>query len=204
MNPFERSASARPVALEVCEAAGELAKDARPRAHHHRAAARSGARRCRDQCRADAGETGAARTHGSGRAARRRLRECADVQAVAVARPGFVNLRLRDDFWRAGQTRAGGQAGLRGGGSGPRQADQRQYCSANPTGRCTSGTGAAPYSATRWPPAREDGLRGDARILHQRSRRAGRRAGALGPPPLPRGPRPRPSAAAAGGIRPRS
>ena len=57
-------------------------------------------------------------------------------------------------------------------------------------GRCTSATRAAPCSATRsptcWP---SPGHEVDARILHQRRRRAGRRARPLGLPALPRGAR---------------
>ena len=128
-----------------------------------------------------------------------RLRACADVATVEVARPGFVNLRLRDDFWRA-QVKIALAAG-RGYGAADLGRGKRvnvEYCSANPTGPLHVGHGAAPCSATRWPPAREDGLRGDARILRQRPRRPGRRPGALGAPPLSGSARPRPATPPAG------
>jgi arginyl-tRNA synthetase len=71
-----------------------------------------------------------------------RLRECADVKAVEVARPGFVNLRLRDDFWRAQvrvALRAGRDYGAADLGHGRRV--NVEYCSANPTGPLHVGHG---------------------------------------------------------------
>jgi arginyl-tRNA synthetase len=71
-----------------------------------------------------------------------RLRESADVAAVAVAPPGFVNLRLRDDFWRA-QLKialvAGRDYGAANLGCGRRI--NVEYCSANPTGPLHVGHG---------------------------------------------------------------
>jgi arginyl-tRNA synthetase len=71
-----------------------------------------------------------------------RLRACADVATVEVARPGFVNLRLRDDFWRAqikvalAAGRGYGAADLGGG-----RPVNVEYCSANPTGPLHVGHG---------------------------------------------------------------
>ena len=71
-----------------------------------------------------------------------RLRASADVEEVTVARPGFVNLRLRDDFWRA-QVRlalaAGRDYGAANLGRGRRI--NVEYCSANPTGPLHVGHG---------------------------------------------------------------
>jgi arginyl-tRNA synthetase len=71
-----------------------------------------------------------------------RLRACADVAAVEVARPGFVNLHLRDSFWRA-QVKvalaAGRDYGAADLGRGKRV--NVEYCSANPTGPLHVGHG---------------------------------------------------------------
>jgi hypothetical protein len=57
-------------------------------------------------------------------------------------------------------------------------------------GRCMSAIAAARCSAMRWPSLLPSpAIRRHARILHQRRRRAGRRARALGLPALPRGAR---------------
>jgi arginyl-tRNA synthetase len=71
-----------------------------------------------------------------------RLRECADVETVAVARPGFVNLRLRDGFWRA-QIRVALAAGREYGAAdlGRGRRVNVEYCSANPTGPLHVGHG---------------------------------------------------------------
>jgi arginyl-tRNA synthetase len=71
-----------------------------------------------------------------------RLRECADVEAVEVAPPGFINLRLRDDFWRA-QVRAALRAGHDYGAAdlGRGRRVNVEYCSANPTGPLHVGHG---------------------------------------------------------------
>jgi arginyl-tRNA synthetase len=71
-----------------------------------------------------------------------RLREVDKVESVALAKPGFVNLRLSDDFWR-GQVKvaleAGGEYGAADLGRGRRV--NVEYCSANPTGRLHVGHG---------------------------------------------------------------
>ena len=63
-------------------------------------------------------------------------------QAVAVARPGFVNLRLRDDFWRA-QVKVALAAGRDYGAAdlGRGRRVNVEYCSANPTGPLHVGHG---------------------------------------------------------------
>jgi arginyl-tRNA synthetase len=71
-----------------------------------------------------------------------RLRASPDVAAVEVARPGFVNLRLRDDFWRA-QVRVALAAGRDYGAAdlGHGRPVNVEYCSANPTGALHVGHG---------------------------------------------------------------
>ena len=64
-----------------------------------------------------------------------RLRAVADVTEVTVAGPGFVNLRLADDFWRArlgDVLAAGADYGASNIGNGARV--NVEYVSANPTG----------------------------------------------------------------------
>ncbi|WP_436641436.1 arginine--tRNA ligase [Microbaculum sp. FT89] len=64
-----------------------------------------------------------------------RLRASGDVVSVDVAGPGFVNLTLSDDYWRAGLdalVRAGGDYGRSGIGKG--EAVNVEFVSANPTG----------------------------------------------------------------------
>ncbi len=64
------------------------------------------------------------------------LRGLPFVQAVAVAKPGFINLSLTDQFWRAQLQRvlqAGSSYGRADLGRGQRI--NVEYCSANPTGR---------------------------------------------------------------------
>ena len=113
------------------------------------------------------------------------------IDKVDVAGPGFINLTLKPAAWigalravlaagsglRPRQSRAGraGQRRIR-----LRQSDRADACRPLPrrgVRRCAR------------EPARLRRLRGDARILHQRCRRAGRRARALGVPALPRGAR---------------
>jgi len=71
-----------------------------------------------------------------------RLREVGKIAAVELARPGFVNLRLSDDFWRAQvevALAAGSDYGAADLGRGRRV--NVEYCSANPTGRLHVGHG---------------------------------------------------------------
>ena len=107
--------------------------------------------------------------------------------------PGFVNLRLTDDFWRAQipvVLSAGSGYGAADLGGG-RERQRRVLL------------GQSDRAAARRPrprhrirrrarePARQARLAGDPRVLHQRRRRPDRPAGALGPPPLSGGARPR-------------
>ena len=142
MNPFEQVRAHVRHALEVCQAAGELPKTLDleritvepPRDPAHGDAATNAALMLAKPARRapmDLAELLAAR-----------LRECADVQAVAVARPGFVNLRLRDDFWRA-QVKLALAAGRDYGAAdlGRGRPINVEYCSANPTGPLHVGHG---------------------------------------------------------------
>ena len=73
------------------------------------------------------------------------------VGEVSVAPPGFVNLRLSDAGSPSRSTRSCRRAIV-----SPRRTSvdgrrlQVEFVSANPTGRCTSATGAGRRSATRW------------------------------------------------------
>ncbi|MGI9494080.1 MAG: arginine--tRNA ligase [Geminicoccaceae bacterium] len=64
------------------------------------------------------------------------------VTDVQIAKPGFVNLRLKDDFWRT-EIRAALTAGLDFGRAdlGKGEAVNVEYCSANPTGPLHIGHG---------------------------------------------------------------
>ncbi len=113
-------------AIAACQAAGELPAGPRDRSGHGRAAARSGARRCRDQRRAGAGQAGAAAAARDRRGARRApAATCRRSRRVEIAKPGFVNLRLTDDFWR-GQIRIALRAGARYGAADLGQGRTRQ------------------------------------------------------------------------------
>jgi arginyl-tRNA synthetase len=71
-----------------------------------------------------------------------RLRAVDKVVAAEVAKPGFVNLRLSDEFWRAQikvALEAGSDYGATDLGRGKRV--NVEYCSANPTGRLHVGHG---------------------------------------------------------------
>jgi arginyl-tRNA synthetase len=71
-----------------------------------------------------------------------RLMHVAKIAAAEVARPGFINLRLTEDFWRAQipvALRAGPDYGAVDLGQGRRV--NVEYCSANPTGPLHVGHG---------------------------------------------------------------
>ena len=115
-----------------------------------------------------------------------RLKANPDVVDGAVAGPGFINLKLRDDFWRArlGECLKEGAAyGTSTMGAG--QKVNVEYVSANPTGPLHVGA-CARRGGRRRPrqPARQGGLCRHQGILHQRCRRAGRHPRALHVPPL--------------------
>ncbi len=135
MNPFEELRADVLAAIAECQAAGVLPPDLD--------LGRVGVEPPRDAGHGDAATNAALVL---AKAARRppmqvaeaiaaRLRQLDKVVAAEVARPGFVNLRLRDDFWRTQllvALRADadyGRADL-----GRDQPINVEYCSANPTG----------------------------------------------------------------------
>ena len=71
-----------------------------------------------------------------------RLLDLPQVETVEIAKPGFVNLRLTDDYWR-GQIRIALQAGERYGAAdlGRGRTVNVEYCSANPNGPLHVGHG---------------------------------------------------------------
>ena len=114
-----------------------------------------------------------------------------EVTKTEIAGPGFINLTLDPAVWRAAlarhrprrrgiwpeqhRRRQAGQRRIRLGQSD--RADARRSLPRRGVRRCARQSAGG------------RGLRGDARVLHQRCRRAGRCAGALGVPALPRGAR---------------
>ena len=114
-----------------------------------------------------------------------------DVESVEVAGPGFLNFRLDEPVWHR-VLKSVDELGEAYGKSDLGKGDKVnvEYVSANPTGPDACG----PYA--RRGVRRRAGLaaclcrlRRDARVLHQRCRRAGRRPRAVGVPALPRGAR---------------
>ncbi len=110
------------------------------------------------------------------------------VEAVEMAGPGFINLTLKASVWPAVLA-----AVLRDGVVWPHQRrpwreDQRRVClrQSDRADACRPLPRRGVRRCAR-EPAAVRGLRRDARVLHQRCRRAGRRARALGVPALPRG-----------------
>jgi arginyl-tRNA synthetase len=135
MNPFEELRRDVLDAIAACQAAGELPPDL--------PTAGIVVEPPRDPAHGDAATNAAMLL---ARAARRppvqiaemlaaRLRALEKVGAVEVAKPGFVNLRLVDDFWR-GQVRVALEAGSDYGATdlGRGLPVNVEYCSANPTG----------------------------------------------------------------------
>jgi arginyl-tRNA synthetase len=142
MNPFEQVRADVLQAIEACQHAGELPATLELE--------RIGVEPPRDPAHGDAATNAAlllAKPAGRqpmelAELLAARLRECADVDAVTVARPGFINLRLRDDFWRAQikvALAAGRDYGAANLGHGRRV--NVEYCSANPTGPLHVGHG---------------------------------------------------------------
>ena len=130
------------------------------------------------------GEGGRLESARARRRARGRARRTApDVEAAEVAGPGFINIRLKPAVYAR---RAARRAERRRAISAARRSRPRARSTSNMSapirpGRCMSATRAARCSATRWPTCSSfAGRARDARILHQRRRRAGRRARALG------------------------
>jgi arginyl-tRNA synthetase len=142
MNPFEQVRADLLQAIAACQSAGELTGELDleritvepPRDPAHGDAATNAALMLAKPARRtplELAELLAAR-----------LRLSPDVQEVAVARPGFVNLRLRDDFWRA-QIKVALLAGRDYGAAdlGRGRRINVEYCSANPTGPLHVGHG---------------------------------------------------------------
>jgi arginyl-tRNA synthetase len=135
MNPFEELRRDVFGAIAACQAAGELPQDL--------SLAGIVVEPPRDPANGDAATNAAMLL---ARAARRppieiaealavRLRALNKVEAAEVARPGFVNLRLADDFWRH-QVKVALEAGPEYGAAdlGRGLPVNVEYCSANPTG----------------------------------------------------------------------
>ncbi|HLT03200.1 MAG TPA: arginine--tRNA ligase, partial [Geminicoccaceae bacterium] len=142
MNPFDQVRAAIVEAIESCQRAGELPEGLD--------VGRITVEPPRDPAHGDAATNAALLlAKPAGRAPMElaeliaeRLRANVDVETVEVARPGFVNLRLRDDFWRAqiGVVLASGaNYGAADLGRGKRV--NVEYCSANPTGPLHVGHG---------------------------------------------------------------
>ena len=174
--------------------AGRLPGDARSRAFRGRAAARSLAWRSRHQRRHGLRQRGQGRLRQSAPVRDRASPPCssqdADVAEAEVAGPGFINIRLKPQvFGRRSARGAGARARLRPRRRRPQgEKVNVEYVSANPTGPMHVGHGrGAVFGDALASLLAFAGYRGDARILHQRCRRAGRRAGALGLSALPRG-----------------
>ncbi len=142
MNPFEELRADVLAAVEACQAAGELPPELDT--------ARVAVEPPRDPAHGDAASNAALIL---AKVARRppmqvaevlaaRLGALPKVETVEVAPPGFINLRLVDDFWRrqiAVALRAGSRYGAADLGRG--MPVNVEYCSANPTGPIHIGHG---------------------------------------------------------------
>ena len=110
------------------------------------------------------------------------------VASVEVAGPGFINLTLKPQVWAdelRAMLREGASYGKSAIGHGAKV--NVEYVSANPTGPMHVGhCRGAVFGDALCSLLAFRRLRRHARILHQRRRRAGRRARALGIPALPR------------------
>ena len=104
--------------------------------------------------------------------------------------PGFINLTLKTHVWAdALRTVLSEDAGYgRSGIGNAEKVNVRRYVSANPTGPMHVGhCRGAVFGDAMCSLLQFAGYDVTHRVLHQRRRRAGRRVGALGIPPLPRG-----------------
>ncbi len=142
MNPFRELLSDVQAAIAACQTAGELPAGLSPE--------RITVEPPRDPAHGDAATNAAlllAKPAGRpplaiAEALAARLRELPKVATVEIAKPGFVNLRLTDDFWRAqipvvlSAGNGYGAADLGGGRS-----VNVEFCSANPTGPLHVGHG---------------------------------------------------------------
>jgi arginyl-tRNA synthetase len=142
MNPFQELQAEVLAAIAACQAAGELPAGV--------ATDRVTVEPPRDLTHGDAATNAAlvlAKPTGRpplaiAEALAARLLELPQVDTVEIAKPGFVNLRLTDEFWRA-QLRIALQAGVRYGAAdlGQGRTVNVEYCSANPTGPLHVGHG---------------------------------------------------------------
>ena len=142
MNPFQELQAEVLAAIAACQAAGELPDEV--------ATDRVTVEPPRDLTHGDAATNAAlvlAKPAGRpplaiAEALAARLLDLPQVETVEIAKPGFVNLRLTDDFWRA-QVRIALQAGSRYGAAdlGQGRTVNVEYCSANPTGPLHVGHG---------------------------------------------------------------
>ena len=142
MNPFEELQGAVLAAIAACQAAGELPAEL--------ATERVTVEPPRDPGHGDAATNAAlvlAKPAGRpplaiAEALAARLLDLPQVETVEIAKPGFVNLRLTDDFWRA-QVLIALQAGAGYGAAdlGQGRVVNVEYCSANPTGPLHVGHG---------------------------------------------------------------
>ena len=121
---------------------------------------------------------------------RERLGSDGLIVKAEIAGPGFLNLTLAPSAWQAvikEVLRAGDAYGRARAGSG--DAINVEYVSANPTGPMHVGhCRGAVFGDALANLLAYAGAHGDARILHQRCRRPGRRPRAVGLSALPRGP----------------
>ncbi len=142
MNPFRELLSDVQAAIAACQMAGELPAGL--------ATDRVTVEPPRDPAHGDAATNAAlllAKPAGRpplaiAEALAARLLELPKVATVEIARPGFVNLRLTDDFWRAQipiVLRAGSAYGAADLGGG--RSVNVEFCSANPTGPLHVGHG---------------------------------------------------------------
>ena len=142
MNPFQELQAEVLAAIAACQAAGELPDGV--------ATDRVTVEPPRDPTHGDAATNAAlvlAKPAGRpplaiAEALAARLLDLPQVETVEIAKPGFVNLRLTDDFWRA-QVRIALQAGSSYGAAdlGQGRTVNVEYCSANPTGPLHVGHG---------------------------------------------------------------
>ena len=147
-----------------------------------RAAARPRPRRHGDQCRDGAGAAGADGAARDRRGAGRGARRATGIVAAEVAGPGFLNLRLEPARWFGvvpAVLAAGtgfGRSTLGAGAQGQRRVRLGQPDGADAR-RAYARRGVRRRAGR---PARLRRVGGDAGILYQRRRGAGRRAGAVG------------------------
>ena len=119
-----------------------------------------------------------------------KLKADPDIERIEVAGPGFLNMSFVPAFWHRVVTAIlkQGAADYGRAAIGKGEKVDVEYVSANPTGPMHVGHGrGAVFGDALANLLQFAGYRGDARILHQRCRRAGRCARPLSLPALPRG-----------------